>query len=121
MLKNLLNPHFTKQLDTDLTVYDLFHWKKVSVHLTDYATGKVLIHMTDLEFPSHFSQSACDIIVSKYFRKSGVPTAIGHETSFKQIVHRMVNFWVNSAADEGIIDDTTKHIFYNELAYMMLA
>lgn len=120
MLKNLLKPHFTVQLKDNQSVYDLVKWKKVNVHLTDHMTGKVLVHMTDLDFPEHFSQSACDIIVSKYFRKSGIPTDLGYETSFKQLVHRMVNFWVNAALDEGLIDHSNKNIFYNELAYMML-
>ena len=120
MLKNLLKPVFTASLKDNQTVYDLVSWKFVDVRLTDYATGKVLLHMTDLEFPEHFSQSACDIIASKYFRKSGIPTEIGYETSFKQVVHRMVNFWVNSALDEGLVDTTNKDILYNELAFMML-
>lgn len=120
MLKNLLKPIFTTSLKENQTVYDLVSWKSVDVRLTDYSTGKVLLHMTNLEFPEHFSQSACDIIASKYFRKSGIPTEIGYETSFKQVVHRMVNFWVNSALDEGLVDTTNKDVLYNELAFMML-
>ena len=60
--------------------------------------------MTDLEFPVHYSQNACDIIASKYFRKSGVPGSQGYENSLKQVVHRLVNFWMESLKDEGLIE-----------------
>lgn len=120
VLKELLVPHFTHNLNTS-SVYDLFAWQKVNVELKDYSTGKVLVHMDDLDFPAHFSQTACDIIASKYFRRSGVPGEKGMETSFKQVVHRMVNFWVNAALDEKLISPDSKDIVYNELAYMMLA
>ncbi|MGL6174393.1 MAG: vitamin B12-dependent ribonucleotide reductase [Cellulosilyticaceae bacterium] len=119
-LDTLLTPYFTAHLTTD-SVYDLFDWKKIDIKLTDYSSGKVLVHMENLEFPTHFSQTACDIIASKYFRRSGLPTPSGAETSFKQVVHRMVNFWVHSALDEGLISPEKKEIVYNELAYMMLA
>lgn len=91
--------------------------EKIDFKLTDYATGKILIHMTDLEFPSHFSQSACDIITSKYFRRNGLPFEPGHETSFKQVIHRMVNFWVKAALDEGLIDPDDETTVYNGSAY----
>jgi ribonucleoside-diphosphate reductase alpha chain len=65
--------HFTKQLiNSDLTVYDLFKWKRVDVRLKNYKTGEIITDMPDLEFPEHYSQSAADIVASKYFRKKGV-------------------------------------------------
>ncbi|MEG1637470.1 MAG: vitamin B12-dependent ribonucleotide reductase [Cellulosilyticaceae bacterium] len=120
VLKELLTSHFTHNLNTS-SVYDLFSWQKINVELKDYSTGRIIIHMEDLEFPAQFSQTACDIIASKYFRRSGVPGEKGMETSFKQVVHRMVSFWVNAALDEGLISLESKEIVYNELAYMMLA
>lgn len=121
-LKDLITPYYTASLnESTQTVYDLFIWHAVDVKITDYKTGQIIVHMENLEFPTHFSQSACDIIASKYFRRSGVPTPAGCETSFKQVVHRMVNFWTLSAYDEGLIDEDSKSIVYNELAYMMLA
>ena len=121
-LSQLIIPCFTGDLsNTNKSVYDLFEWKDVEVKMTDYATGKTIVHMEHLSFPTHFSQSACDIIASKYFRKSGVPNQRGMETSFKEVVHRMTNFWVTAAVDEGLFDASYQDIVYNELAYMMLA
>ena len=120
--------HFTKALiNSDLTVYDLFEWKKVDVYLTNYQTGKPLTDMKDLEFPAGYSQSACDIIASKYFRKKGVPNIqlaksdCDCEHSMRQLAHRMVSFWVEALYDEVMIADVQKQVLYDELVYMLLA
>ena len=73
LLNDLLFRYYTKELENSTkTVYDLFDWKTVDVKITDHKSGKVIVDMENLEFPVHYSQSACDIIASKYFRK-GVP------------------------------------------------
>jgi ribonucleoside-diphosphate reductase alpha chain len=106
---------------SDQTVYDLFEWKTVSVRLTNHATGAVITDMEGLEFPEGYSQNACDIIASKYFRKKGVPGERGSEHSMRQLVHRMVSFWADALCDEGLIDKRQQQIVYDELAYMLLA
>ncbi len=121
-LDNLIVRHFTKQLEgTNQSVYDLFDWKYVDVVLKDYSTGKTLVDMKDLEFPEQYSQTACDIIASKYFRRRNVKNDRGYEYSMKHVVGRMVQFWVQAMQDEGLIDDSNQAIVYDELAYMMLA
>ena len=113
---------FTKELiNSDKSVYDLFQWKKVDVKLTNYSTGEILTDMRDLDFPENYSQNACDIIASKFFRKKGVPNERGCEYSMSQLVHRMVSFWTDALYDEVIISKEQKQILYDELAYMMLA
>lgn len=101
------------------SVYDMFEWKKVDVEIKDYKSGDILFSAKDLEFPKHYSQTACDIIAKMYFRKSGVPVT-GHETSLAQVVNRMVKFWCLSARDEGLIDEDEYTILYDELAYTLL-
>ncbi len=118
----LVRRHFTHKLnDTNKNVFDLFDWKTVDVKLVNHSTNKTITEMKDLEFPSGYSQSACDIIASKYFRKKGVTNQRGFEFSMKQLVHRMVSYWVDSAADETLITEEEKQVLYDELAYMMLA
>src|SRR2546421_4498034 len=66
--------------------------------------GSVVFEMTDAEIPRQWSQLATDIMVSKYFRKAGVPQVdsetgmpcrgadggviTGPEKSAKQVIHR---------------------------------
>ena len=114
--------YFTKDLEgSGRTVYDLFKWKKVDVVLKNYMTGDVISDFKNLEFPEDYSQSACDIIASKYFRLKGVNNELGREDSMRQLAHRMVNFWVEALVDEKMISDKEREILYDELVYMLLA
>ncbi|MEG1254808.1 vitamin B12-dependent ribonucleotide reductase [Clostridium sp.] len=122
-INNMIKRYYTKELETnkDLTVYDLFQWKKVDVVLKDYKKGTVLLDMHDLEFPVEYSQNACDIIASKYFKRALVPNEVGYENSLKMVAHRLVNFWCESLKDEGLIStDEEFTILYDELVYCFL-
>src|SRR5580658_8549234 len=70
--------------------------------------GSVVFEMNDAEIPRNWSQLATDIMVSKYFRKAGVPqvdkngqpirdaegrTVTGPEKSAKQVIHRLAGCW----------------------------
>ena len=110
--------YFTKEA-TEKAVYQLFDWKTIDVVLKNHATGETLLEMKNLEFPGQYSQNACDIIAGKFFRKSGVDK-IGHETSMKQTVSRMVNFWVGAMLDGGIINPDQEQIVKDELTFMLL-
>src|SRR3989338_4772219 len=52
--------------------------------------GSVVFRMEDVEVPKDWSQLATDIIVSKYFRKAGVPVT-GHEINARQVVYRIAH------------------------------
>jgi ribonucleoside-diphosphate reductase alpha chain len=47
-------------------------WVKRSSRITN-PDGSVVFEMKDAEIPESWSQLATDIMVSKYFRKAGVP------------------------------------------------
>ncbi|HHU12097.1 MAG TPA: vitamin B12-dependent ribonucleotide reductase [Clostridiaceae bacterium] len=124
ILKDHICRHFTRELDNspEKTVYDLFEWERRHVKLSDHKTGRVLADYENLEFPVHYSQSASDIIASKYFRKAGVNTPEGYETSMRQVADRMVSFWVKALIDEHMIEPgTDAEILYDELVYALLA
>ncbi|MBT9136121.1 MAG: Vitamin B12-dependent ribonucleotide reductase [Firmicutes bacterium] len=115
--------YYTKELEgrPDLSVYDMFEWSKRDVLLKDHKTGKVLTDMKNLEFPTHYSQNAVDIIASKYFRKAGVNNESGQENSLKMLVHRLVDFWTAALSEEGILKtEEQRLIFYDEVAYGLL-
>lgn len=122
-IKNLFSRYYTKELENnkDKTVYDLFDWTKRDVVLKNHKTGKVITEMRDLEFPTHYSQNAIDIIASKYFRKAGVNNELGYENSMKQVAHRLVNFWTEALVDEGIIKtQEDKDVYYDEMVFGLL-
>jgi ribonucleoside-diphosphate reductase alpha chain len=122
-IKALFKRVYTSELekDTSKTVYDLFTWKTVDVFLKDYKTSKIIVDMKNLEFPEQYSQNACNIIASKYFRRAGVPNDLGYENSMKMVAHRLVKFWTESLVDEGLIEtEEERSIFYDEMVFGLL-
>jgi ribonucleoside-diphosphate reductase alpha chain len=98
--------------------------------------GSVVFEMHDAEIPKQWSQLAADIMVSKYFRKAGVPQVdeagqpirdaqgnivTGPEKSVRQVVHRLAGCWRYWGEKYGYFDTAEDaQAFYDELAYMLL-
>ncbi len=69
--------------------FDEVEWEKRSSVITN-PDGSVVFQMNDVEVPRSWSQLATDIVVSKYFRKAGVPGS-GSETGVRQVVYRIAH------------------------------
>ena len=98
--------------------------------------GSVVFEMNDAEIPSQWSQLATDIMVSKYFRKAGVPqtdesgqvlrdhagnVVTGPEKSARQVINRLAGCWRYWGEKYGYFDTAEDaQAFYDELAYMLL-
>jgi ribonucleoside-diphosphate reductase alpha chain len=98
--------------------------------------GSVVFEMNDAEIPKSWSQLATDIMVSKYFRKAGVPQkdengqlirdaegniVTGPERSAKEVVHRLAGCWRYWGEKHGYFDTAEDaQAFYDELSYMLL-
>src|SRR5512133_28618 len=97
--------------------------------------GSVVFEMKDALIPKNWSQLATDIMVSKYFRKAGVPQVddrgnvkrdekgkaiTGPERSVAQVVHRLAGCWRHWGEEYGYFDTAEDaQAFYDEIAYMM--
>ena len=91
-----ISRRFTNK-DTD--VYTSTEWATRSSKIKN-PDGSVVFAMDDAQIPKEWSQLATDIVVSKYFRKAGVPQisadgkpTTGPERSVKQVVHRLAGCW----------------------------
>ena len=98
--------------------------------------GSVVFEMNDAEIPKQWSQLATDIMVSKYFRKAGVPqtddngqpvrdaqgnVATGPEKSARQVIHRLAGCWRYWGEKHNYFDTAEDaQAFEDELSYMML-
>jgi len=120
---------------TDENVWESVEWTSRSTKITN-ADGSVVFEMKNAEIPSDWSQLATDIMVSKYFRKAGVPqlnedgttevdtdgqAVTGPEHSARQVIHRLVGCWRSWGESHDYFDtqDDAK-AFYDELCWMML-
>jgi len=116
-------------------VYDAVEWTKRSSRITN-PDGSVVFEMTGAEIPASWSQLATDIMVSKYFRKAGVPQfdesgtqlfdedgspVTGPERSARQVVKRLVSCWRHWGEEHGYFDSASDADAYeDELAHMLL-
>jgi len=110
-------------------------WVKRSSRITN-PDGSVVFQMDDAEVPETWSQLATDIMVSKYFRKAGVPQfdehgkpllddkgkpVTGPEKSARQVIHRLAGCWRHWGEKHGYFDTPADaQAFYDELVYMMV-
>jgi len=99
---------------------DQITWEKRRTVISN-PDGSVVFQMDDVEVPAEWSQLATDIVVSKYFRKAGVPGRIGHETSVRQVVHRLARTIRTWGEAEGGYFATPEDAdaFEAELTYML--
>jgi len=131
-----INRRFT-EAGTD--PYSLFEWSRRDSRITN-PDGSIVFEMNDAEIPARWSQVASDIMVSKYFRKAGVPQlddegnpildeearpVTGPERSAKQVFDRLAGTWRHwgekkgyfaSAEDAGAFEDELKYMLAAQIA-----
>src|SRR5688572_12503777 len=99
---------------------DEVRWDRRRTVITN-PDSSVVFQMDDVAVPAEWSQLATDIVVSKYFRKAGVPGS-GHETSVRQVVHRLAHSIRNWGESQQVYFATPEDAdaFEAELAYMLV-
>ncbi|MGA8039730.1 MAG: vitamin B12-dependent ribonucleotide reductase [Acidimicrobiia bacterium] len=126
-----INRRFT-EAGTD--PYDKIEWSRRDSRITN-PDGSTVFEMTDAEIPASWSQVAADIMVSKYFRKAGVPQfddtgeqefdesgqpVTGPERSARQVFDRLAGTWRHWGEKEGYFASTQDaEAFEDELRYML--
>ena len=116
-------------------VFDTVEWSSRDSRITN-PDGSIVFEMLGAEIPAQWSQVASDIMVSKYFRKAGVPQyddagnvivdddgnpVTGSESSARQVIKRLAStwrMWGETNAYFATKDDAAA--FEDELAYMLL-
>jgi ribonucleoside-diphosphate reductase alpha chain len=127
-----ISRRFTQQ---GVDVFSTVQWSQRTSRIS-HTDGTVVFEMKDAEVPADWSQLATDIVVSKYFRKAGVPQVdasgkplldengkpkTGPEKSVKQVVHRLAGCWTHWGKQYGYFNsDEDAQAFYDEMAYMLI-
>src|SRR5271165_3678096 len=110
--------YFTSRLEVGKTPYDEVQWETRTASIGN-DKGSVIFEQRDIEVPCDWSQTATNIVASKYFHgKLGSPE---RESSVAELVHRVVD----TIAEWGIKDSyfatqEDGENFRNELAHLML-
>lgn len=98
--------------------------------------GSVVFEMEGAEVPVAWSQGATDILMSKYFRRAGIPQTdeqgnllrhadgtivTGPERSVKQVIRRLAGCWRHWGQQEGYFETAQDaQAFEDELSYMLI-
>ena len=110
--------HFTAKLEAGRTPYDEVQWELRTASIAN-DKGALMFEQRDIEVPADWSQTATNIVASKYFHgKMGSPE---RERSVAQLVHRVVDTIADWGA-EGRYFRTGQDAenFRDELAHLML-
>ncbi len=113
-----IDRYFTGQLPTMMGAFDEVDWELRESKIVS-ADGKVVFSQSDVEVPVSWSQTATNIVASKYFYgKQGTPE---REHSVKQLVHRITR----TIADWGLkggyfYSAIDAENFYRELTHLMV-
>ncbi len=102
--------------------YDTIAWETRDAVITD-SKGKVVFEQKGVEVPAFYSQTATNIVVSKYFY--GTAGKEDREYSVRQLVSRVaktIALWgrkeeyFQTAEDAQIFEDELQHILVNQMA-----
>src|SRR5438132_13261653 len=102
--------------------YDAVKWETRDAVITDHK-GQTIFEQKNVEVPSFWSQTATNVVASKYFRgKLGSPE---RETSVRQIIDRVVDTitrwgidgdYFAGAEDAGIFAQELRWLIVNQYA-----
>ena len=107
--------HFTRD---GLSPYDAIEWEIRTATITN-DKGEVIFKQEGVEVPKSWSQTATNIVVSKYFHGPlGTPQ---RETSVRRLVDRVVRTLTTWGIQGGYFaSDEDARVFHDELAYLLL-
>ncbi len=115
--------------------YSGIEWTRRTARISNL-DGSIVFEMADAEVPASWSQVASDIMVSKYFRKAGVPQCdddgvpvvnadgspvTGPERSVRQVIQRLTGCWRYWGETHGYFATTSDAAaFEDELSFMLV-
>ena len=98
--------------------YDEVSWEKRNAVIAD-ETGQAVFEQNDVEMPEFWSQTATNVVVSKYFR--GPLDTPQRETSVRQMISRVVDTIAGWGRAGGyFLSEEEARTFADELTHLML-
>jgi ribonucleoside-diphosphate reductase alpha chain len=111
----VFNRFFT---DGKISPFDAMEWEKRTA-LIGNEKGVTIFRQEDVEVPKSWSQTATNIVTSKYFH--GKPGSAEREGSVRQLIGRVVNTIVRWGEEGGYFaDGASRDAFRDELTHLLV-
>ncbi|HEY1923652.1 MAG TPA: vitamin B12-dependent ribonucleotide reductase [Candidatus Acidoferrum sp.] len=104
--------------DGKVSPFDAVEWEKRTAAIGN-EKGVTIFRQEGVEVPKNWSQTATNIVVSKYFH--GKPNTHERENSVRQLIGRVVNTIVHWGQDGGYFaDKDSREAFRDELTHLLV-
>src|SRR5215467_9395183 len=104
--------------DGRVSPFDAVEWEKRAAIIGN-EKGVTIFRQDDVEVPRSWSQTATNIVASKYFH--GKPGTSDRETSVRQLIGRVANTIVRWGEEGGYFADaSTRDAFRDELTHLLV-
>jgi len=98
--------------------FDAVEWERRTA-LIGNDKGQVIFRQEDVEVPKSWSQTATNIVTSKYFH--GKPNTPERETSVRHLISRVADTIVRWGTEGGYFASAeSKHAFHDELTHLLV-
>jgi ribonucleoside-diphosphate reductase alpha chain len=98
--------------------FDAVEWERRTA-LIGNDKGQVIFRQENVEVPKSWSQTATNIVTSKYFH--GKPNSPERETSVRQLISRVADTIVRWGTEGGYFASAeSKHAFHDELTHLLV-
>jgi ribonucleoside-diphosphate reductase alpha chain len=103
--------------DASIDPYAQLKWEKRRAEIKD-PDGKIVFEQDNIECPTDWSQSAMQVVASKYFYgKQGTPE---RETSIKMLITRVAKTIAKWGVELKYFDEEQGELFYAELTWLLI-
>jgi ribonucleoside-diphosphate reductase alpha chain len=108
-----ITPLFCDEMDP----FESVDWDKRNASIIGEG-DEVIFSQTDIDVPVSWSQTALNIVASKYFY--GEQDTDERETSIRQLIHRVTKTVTDWGIEDGYFDKENGEVFYRELTWLCL-
>jgi ribonucleoside-diphosphate reductase alpha chain len=104
--------------DGKTSAFDMVEWEKRTA-LIGNEKGTTIFRQEGVEVPKNWSQTATNIVTSKYFH--GKPGTTERESSVRQLISRVANTIVRWGQEGGYFaDEQSRDAFHDELTHLLV-
>jgi ribonucleoside-diphosphate reductase alpha chain len=104
--------------EAKVSPFDKVEWERRTALISN-DKGQVIFRQENVEVPKSWSQTATNIVASKYFH--GKPNTPERETSVRQLIGRVVNTIVRWGEEGGYFaSEESKNVFRDELTHLLV-